>query len=281
MNNNLRAGLAFAFAAAAINASVGIFSKGLLNQNVPASAISFYKCFLGFIILLAVTDRKNLFQHRAKFAFCAFLGIFVLFFFETHAYDFDLTPNIIFVLMGSAAISTFIFGRIFLNDALTKGEIIGLLVCLSGLILLLGVSSQMAVNGLLLACIAGCGYGGFSVAAKKLNLGGGFEVTRNLLGYGSLFLFVPFAFDGFYMPTSNQWLPLIGLALLPSIGGFYCTTKAIDFLKPSQVQMAELTEPIFAILFSFIFLFQLPNTMQLLGGALVICGLTIANKLKF
>ena len=45
---------------------------------------------------------------------------------------------------------------------------------------------------------------------------------------------------------------LLALAALPTILGFFCTTKAIEYLKPSQVQALELTEPLFAALLGFV-----------------------------
>ncbi|HGA5942127.1 TPA: EamA family transporter, partial [Salmonella enterica subsp. enterica serovar Saintpaul] len=62
---------------------------------------------------------------------------------------------------------------------------------------------------------------------------------------------------------------LIGLAILPTIGGFWCTTKALTLTSSQSVQLIELSEPVFAILFSTIFLGQIASTMQYIGGGLI------------
>ncbi|EED4923270.1 EamA family transporter, partial [Salmonella enterica subsp. arizonae] len=62
---------------------------------------------------------------------------------------------------------------------------------------------------------------------------------------------------------------LIGLAILPTIGGFWCTTKALTLTSSQSVQLIELSEPVFAIFFSALFLGQIASTIQYTGGGLI------------
>lgn len=81
------------------------------------------------------------------------------------------------------------------------------------------------------------------MAMKRMRVSGGLHFTRQLLFFGSLYLLMPAAADGFQLGELSilAITALLALAALPTILGFFCTTKAIEYLKPSQVQALELT----------------------------------------
>ncbi|WP_420812259.1 EamA family transporter [Photobacterium salinisoli] len=72
---------------------------------------------------------------------------------------------------------------------------------------------------------------------------------------------------------------LLLLALLPTIGGFWCTTKSLAILKSQMVQLVELSEPIFALMLGFILLGQLVSPMQMLGGSCIL-GAILIHEVK-
>ncbi len=104
-------------------------------------------------------------------------------------------------------------------------------------------AAGFSLQGAALTSIAGTGYGAFSVAMKRMEVSGGLHFTRLLLLFGSLYLLMPAAAERFVI---GELSPLLALATLPTILGLFCTTKAIEYLKPSHVQALELTEPLFA-----------------------------------
>jgi drug/metabolite transporter (DMT)-like permease len=66
---------------------------------------------------------------------------------------------------------------------------------------------------------------------------------------------------------------MILLALLPTIGGFLCTTKALTLLSSESVQLMESSEPVFVLMFSFVFLKQTIFFWQIVGGCLLIASI--------
>lgn len=110
---------------------------------------------------------------------------------------------------------------------------------------------------------------------------GGLHFTRQLLFFGSLYLLMPAAADGFVIGKLSPMAiaALLALATLPTILGFFCTTKAIEYLKPSQVQALELTEPLFAALLAFVALNEIPRESLYAGAVLIIVGLCFSNEL--
>lgn len=274
-------GILFALIAAALNGTIGVLSKSLMESGMPSASIAFLKSLIGFACLLFIVRGK--FESAAIYmraGVCAFFGIFMLFFFETSAYRYELTANVVLTLMASAAIAAFVLGWIFLGDRPSSTRWLGLTICVIGLAVFLGVSQPASLLGLTYAAVAGLGYGAFSVIAKLMKLGSGLAVTRRLLLFGSIYLALPFAANGAVLPTWSigVWMALFVLALLPSIGGFYCTTRAIELATPAQIQLFELSEPLFAALLAVLFLHELPTTNTYLGGALVLAGLFVSQR---
>ncbi|EOG3623673.1 DMT family transporter, partial [Pseudomonas putida] len=216
-------------------------------------------------------------------AICAFLGIFVLFHFETSAYSHYAAAGVVVILMASASISSILFGRMVLHDPITANAMVGAGLAIAGITVIFGadLGQGFTLQGAVLASIGGCGYGAFSVAMKRMGVSGGLHFTRQLLFFGSLYLLMPAAADGFVTGELSLLAiaVLLALATLPTVLGFFCTTKAIEYLKPSQVQALELTEPLFAALLAFVVLNEVPRESLYVGAALIIIGLCFSNEL--
>ncbi|GAB0067396.1 EamA family transporter [Pseudomonas syringae] len=286
MQSNFSKGVIFALSAAALNATIGVLSKVLMSNGFTSSSVAVIKTILGCILLsivLRFLKRPTSAAKWSQAAICAFLGIFVLFHFETSAYRHYAAAGVVVVLMASASISSIILGRLLLKDAITANVTVGAALAISGIAVIFGADLQQGftLEGAALASIAGCGYGAFSVAMKKMGVSGGLHFTRQLLFFGSLYLLMPAAADGFVIGelSSMAIAALLALAALPTILGFFCTTKAIEYLKPSQVQALELTEPLFAALLAFVALNEVPRESLYPGAALIIAGLCFSNEL--
>lgn len=286
MPSNFSKGVIFALSAAALNATIGVLSKVLMSNGFTSSSVAVIKTILGCILLsivLLFLKRPTSAAKWSQAAICAFLGIFVLFHFETSAYRHYAAAGVVVVLMASASISSIILGRLLLKDAITANATVGAALAISGIAVIFGADLQQGftLEGAALASIAGCGYGAFSVAMKKMGVSGGLHFTRQLLFFGCLYLLMPATADGFVIGelSSMAIAALLALAALPTILGFFCTTKAIEYLKPSQVQALELTEPLFAALLAFVALNEVPRESLYLGAALIIAGLCFSNEL--
>ncbi|EBB0366642.1 DMT family transporter [Salmonella enterica] len=131
-------------------------------------------------------------------------------------------------------------------------------------------------EGLVSAIIAGFGYGSFLFLSRKLRFGAGIPQMLILLFFGSVCLLIPFE-KNVYIHSLSMWIVtlLILLAILPTIGGFWCTTKALTLTSSQSVQLIELSEPIFTLVFSLLFLGQQPTLVQIAGGGLIFVSIFI------
>lgn len=279
-------GYIYAFLAAIFNGMIGIFSVKIMSTGLSPYAIAFYKCLISFVIITGwLILSKQLGQWFAyirrlwwQLLVAAFFGFFVLYFFETAAYKYENVTIVVFMLLGSAVITTFILTSILDRKWLSLNDILSCTCALVGLALIFGVNVVSSENylGLFLALIAGVGYGTFLTISPRFNIGSGLLVVNSLMLFGMLYLFVPFAFEGLvFIDDINTAVLLVFLALLPTIGGFLCTTKALTLLKSESVQLVELSEPVFSIVFSFIFLHQFITLGQVAGGMLLIASIYV------
>ena len=296
LSNSL--GVSFALAAAALNATIGIFSVLLMNTGLKSNDIAFLKTIIAFVllsVLLRKTPKRMQYQHLITTEFvgssnkrvmwtvaiCAFLGIFTLFVFETKAYEYGNPANVVVVLMAAATISATLFSALLLKEKLLLSTILGILLAVTG-IFVISWTSSVNLNLIFFASLAGSGYGLFSVLMQRFGLQGGIYLTKYLLLFGSVFLFIPFIVT--FEPINIGYpsvLGLLGLATFPTILGFYCTTSALKYLPASKVQVIELSEPLFAMFFVWLILHEAATMRFWLGAALVIVGiLTITHLPK-
>ena len=306
LNSNLL-GFSFALAAAALNATIGIFSVLLMNTGLKSNDIAFLKTSIAFVLLSALLSKKSLhFQYQqlqyqeliskdfvsssnksshkrvlGAVAICAFLGIFTLFMFETKAYAYGNPANVVVILMAAATISATLFGALLLKEKVFINNIVGVLLAIAG-IFVISWTSSVDLTLVLFATLAGSGYGLFSVLMQRFGLQGGIYLTKYLLLFGSLFLFIPFMIT--FEPVDISYhsiLGLLGLAIFPTILGFYCTTSALKYLPASKVQVIELSEPLFAMFFVWLILHEDVTIRFWLGAGLVLLGiLTITKRTK-
>jgi len=270
---SFRSGIFFAFLAAFLNSTIAIFSKFLLLE-MDGALIAFYRALLGVIILWFFFPRRSNFSSDWRVVFiCAFFGIFCLFFFETNAYQHDSAANVVFSMMACAALSAFALESWFTRRLPLRGQLLGIVLCLLGLIFLFDLANPQGLQGVGMAALAGLGYGLFTVLAKRWGLGSGIFVTRSLLMAGSIFLFFPAAQVGFVLPSQEAWVLIALLAVVPSMLGFYCTIRAVSLTSASKVQVCELSEPVFVMIASLLIFHEQPTVMSLLGAAVILIGI--------
>lgn len=272
--------------AALFNGTVGVISVNLFNSGLPPESVAFLKCFLAFVVIgffllftgkiKAVVTYLQLKWYLA--AVCSFFGFFILYHFETAAYSSVNVAVVVFCLFGASTVTTFLFNSIIEKRWLNTCEVVSILLAISGLFLIFLENDSIgkgSVVGLISAIISGVGYGLFLVMTKQFKIGSGLIPVFSMLLFGLLFLFIPFIQEGFILPSVKNLTYLLLLALLPTIGGFWCTTKALTLLKSQSVQLIELTEPLFAIIFGFIFLGQLTTKYQVFGGGLILSSIMV------
>jgi drug/metabolite transporter (DMT)-like permease len=286
--NSMYVGCMFAILAALFNGMVGIFSVNIMSYGLHPITVVFYKCLMGVIMitiwLICSKQVKSWLEYLKRYylriAICTFCGFFMACYLETNAYNYIKVPVAVFLLLGSATITTFILSSILNQQKIKNYQIFSCVVALFGLWLIFQ-SHDIHVNhssliGILSAVFAGIGYGMFLSFSSKFKIGSGLIVLNSMLLFGTLYLYVPFLYQGAQkIPDMHSFLLISALTILPTIGGLWCTMRALVLLKSDTVQLIELSEPLFALIFSYALLQQQLTYLQFFGGICIIIAIYI------
>lgn len=234
-----------------------------------------------FIFCLAQEELRNqLFALAFKIkqlAILAFLGIFCLYFFETWAFAKASIPLVSFLIYAAGAV-TIMLSAIFLKERISFLKIMSFALLVIGIILICLSEGRLegSILGIILALIAGAGYALFIFFSKKLDIGSGVPHLVWLFGFGSIFLAFPLLqTEQILLPASSLWSILL-LVLIPTIGGFWFTLKAIDDGSASGVQIIETSDPLFASLYAFILFSEILHWQGWVGAGFIMAGLIAA-----
>lgn len=280
MNNESKRGIFFALCAAGLNGTIGVFSKLLIAVNLDPAWVAFIKTIVGFVMVSAVLlffkVRDAGKERHHLIALAAFFGIFTLFYFETAAYKEMSAANVVIILMAVAAMTANFAGWLLLGDKPSRNQWCGFVLTVIGIAVVLGMNLRINLRGFSFSLCAGIGYGLFTVLLKKFQIQGGLALTRQLLFFGAIYLFLPAMrqpFDAAILAVPTTLVALLALAILPSILGFYCTTKAINYLPPAKVQLLELSEPLFSATIAFLVLGENVTSGTMIGAVFIITGI--------
>ena len=189
-----------------------------------------------------------------------------------------VTTNPIFVGLGSI---------VFLKERVSKKLWLGTILAFSGSVLVAYGSPVHSVHapspwlGNGLALIGALCMSGYLLIGRRLSatvstvnyVAFVYAVAALTLWSGALLTSSPIS--GF---SSQQWITLGLLALLPQAVGHTVLNVSLKRLPASVVAVAILAEPVFATLLAIPVLSQYPNLCQMLGGLVVITGVALASK---
>ncbi|MBF4994522.1 EamA family transporter [Arthrobacter gandavensis] len=77
--------------------------------------------------------------------------------------------------------------------------------------------------------------------------------------------------------VTRWWVPLVGLVLLSTVLAYVTGIIAARALGPRVASFISLTEVLFAVLWAWLLLAELPRAVQLAGGALIVTGLVLVR----
>lgn len=274
----------FAFIATMLNATIGILSRFSFNAEFDHISLAFFRCFLAFVFISiyfilkkgGINEIKTCHKYKGKIALTSFFGIFVLYYFEMWALKITTIPVVSFLLYASGIVGI-IIGVLWLKESLSIYKIMTIVFIFSGIFLIFYniIDGNLNFLGGILAIIAGSGYSMFLVFTRKFKIPGILSSLWWLFGFGSIYLLIPLIINGISIPEFKLYPYIISLAIVPTIGGFYFTNKALDLTEATKVQLIQMSEPIFASVFAFAIFHEALSRIGYLGGILVLLGLII------
>lgn len=203
------------------------------------------------------------------------------------------------VLVTTAPLWVALLSPIFLKEKINQWVLIGLVVALSGAIIV-GVGGTCAFSEGKLACQglgewwSGRNFTGNLLALLGAILSGAYLMVgrsvRNRLslpvytavvyGIASIVLIVLVLVTstpvGEYSTPSYLWVA--ALALIPQVIGHTAFNWALKYLSAAYVSIALLGEPIGTVILAALFLREKPAILEIVGGVLILSGITLATR---
>jgi len=178
-------------------------------------------------------------------------------------------------LMKAQTLFALMLGMMFLGERLNKGETVGIVITITGGVIVAYQSDIGLLIGTFTALGAAFFYSALSFIVKKYAQNLNMLTVANLRALGvSIFLLIYLFVTGtFEMPT--RLIDIIFMALGGITGAYIakaCQFQAIKLIDVSRTTAVLPMESIFVVLLSYFIFKEIPSTIKLIGGALIITG---------
>jgi drug/metabolite transporter (DMT)-like permease len=289
-------GIALAVLATLIWSGNFVIARGV-NQQIPPVSLAFYRWSLATVLIapLAIKkfkEEKDIVLKNWKYIFwVALTGITLFNTFVYVAGHYTSAINMALIGTTSSPIFATIMAVIFLKERLNSFRIIGILLCVAGIVLLLSKGSwenlasfRFSVGDLWV--LAGAlAFAVYNILVRKKP--GGISAINFLFVIfllGTILLF-PAYLTELIITGPVQWNgylygSIIYLGLGTSVISFLCWNAALQKLGTGTTVLFGNLIPIFSTLEAVWLLGEQVNSIHLISGLLVIGGLIIANTMQ-
>ena len=291
-----RAGLGLALLSAATFGTSGTFATALIDAGwSPAAAVAIRVSIAALVLAIPAAFvlrgrwqvlRRNL-GMVATYGLVAIAGCQVFFF--NAVQHLSVGVALLLEYMGVVLVVGWLWIRS--GRPPRRLTIAGSVAALLGLILILDLVGDTKIDfvGVLWGLGAAVGLAVFFILSARSDselpplamAGGGMTIGAvALLVLGALGA-LPMAANtnevGFAGQQVSWLVPVVGLSLIAAALAYVVGISAARILGSKVASFVGLTEVLFAVLFAWIFLGQLPTAMQLFGGVLIVVGVALVR----
>lgn len=289
---NQKLGFVLAVLAAVFWSMLGVLGKFAYSLGAdPITVISFRAAIATFIVacVIVATDVNHFRIKRSDVPFFAgygFFGVALNYIGYFYALKFTTVATAITLLYTYPAIVVVIAFFLF-HESITRRKSIALALSFLGVLLTaFGLSSNVLPldpRGLLLGLLAGVANAVYAIAGKR---GQATYSALTVLFYS--FLFGAISLAAFYFAelgvtvnlNSEIMFVILIIALIPTLMGYGLYTFSLRLTEAGRSSITTSIEPAAAILLAYIFLGEVPSSIQLAGTALVVIGVIVVQTGK-
>ena len=277
MTNNKTKGIFFIILSAFFFALMNLFVR--LSGDLPPMQKSFFRNLVALafaVIVLLRTEEKFQFNHKnlpqliARATFGT-LGILCNYYAIDHLVLSDAS-----MLNKLSPFFAILVSYFYLKEKVTPVQISAVIIAFLGALCIIkpGFSSMNSFPALI-GALGGLGAGTAYTMVRKLSLNGerGPFIVFFFSAFSCLFCLPYLIFA--YRPMTFQQLGFLLLAGLSAAGGQFSITAAYANAPAREISVFDYSQIIFAALFGFLFLQQIPDTLSVVGY-LIICGTSVA-----
>ncbi|WP_079507575.1 DMT family transporter [Mesobacillus jeotgali] len=255
-------------------------------SSAPSGVIAFYRLFFSVLFMLPVFLIKYVSELRLitkrDWVFSGIAGIFLAFhfilWFESLNYTSVASSTVLVTLQPLFA---FIGAYFFFKERVSVKAIISGVIAIGGSVIISWGDFKISGSALfgdflaIVACALVTVYLLFGqTVRKRMSL-----ITYTFIVYSissiTLFFYVIAVGDSFYPYPAGDWVYFILLALIPTLLGHTLFNWSIKWISASVISMAILFEPVGATVLAFYLLGEKVILTQIIGGLIVIAGITL------
>jgi drug/metabolite transporter (DMT)-like permease len=163
---------------------------------------------------------------------------------------------------------------------------LGTLIAIAGMVMTLGIGNVLEFKvdrGIILAIMASLFYASYILTTTKArkNMDTLHFMSWAMVG-GILTLLVicvgsEASLSGF---ATHSWIMLAGLGLVSQLMGWLCINHSLGFIASNTVSVVLLLQAVFTGILAFFFLGEVLSMQEILGGMVVLIGITLAVRQK-
>jgi len=272
-------------AGATILGSLGAWGRTIYRYEGNPMVVVTWRALIGAVALagLLAILRPQLLRIRPGdlpfFALYGFVGVTMNFWAYFSAVKFT-TLAVAITLLYTYPAFVVLLSALFLHERLTSTKLVAVVVTLLGSALVAQVHQvdwlRLNLRGILFGLLAGLSMATYSIFGKRaLSRYAPWTVVLYAFGAGGLFLAVlsgPRLVQAIRYPAV-AWLWILGLALIPSLGGYALYTFGLRDLQASQASIIATWEVVTAASLGWFLFGEQPAAVQYLGAALVCFGI--------
>ena len=294
INKNTIIGIGLAIAAAIIWSGNFIVAK-TATTTIPPVMLSFLRWFFATVLITPFAwkkyqkERHIVWQNKSYFFFTAFTGFTCYNVFLYIAGHYTSAINLALIGSLSSPIFAVAIGAIFFKEQVPLVRIIGLVLCVIGILILVAKGSFARLKafhfeiGDLLSIVGGLCFAIYNNLAKRKPKGIS-SINFLFVGFciGTSLLFPTMVIEHILQPKPLPiTLSVVGTIAYLSIGcsflAYLFWNQSIHLIGPSRAVLFGNLIPIFSTIEAVILLGEPLTNIHLISGLIVLVGLIIAN----
>ena len=268
------------------------------TYSLPSLVLAFWRDLFvsfGMVLGLLVFSRARLFLDHVHWGFIVLYGLTLAIFNSMWTFSVQYNGAAVATVMAfSSPAMTAMLSRIVFKEQFSRVKIISILLSLCGIVFVSGAYNPSVWNlnplGIIFGLLSGLMFAIYNLEGKHASDAKIDSWTALLYSFAWATVFLlffnigndlfitgkaPFA-DMLWLGKSfSGWGLLFFLGVAPTLGGFGLYTLSIRYLSPTTANLIATLEPAFTAVWAFLFLNEILNPIQLVGGLLVFLGVIL------
>ncbi len=268
------------------------------TYSMPSLVLAFWRDLFvsfGMVAGLLIFSRSRFHLDRSHWGLMVLYGLTLAVFNSVWTFSVQYNGAAVATVMAfSSPAMTAILSRIVFKEKFSRIKIISILLSIAGIVLVAGAYDPSVWNlnplGIIFGLLSGLMFAIYNLEGKHasdLKLDSWTALLYSFAWATVFLLFFNMGNDLFITgkaPLADMlwleksfagWGLLFFLGVAPTLGGFGLYTLSIRYLSPTTANLIATLEPAFTAVWAFLFLNEILNPIQLIGGVLVFIGILI------